>query len=189
SQPCAPSSWTSRRSGGKGDHLPASVLRAAAVHQGAQQAPILVAMAAAPTVESAAVEPDTVTGAEPGRQAFDGDENTGVAVSNASPRDRWAADGALRANYTPTLKQLTSLRIRARGPGTLRAIVRTPDGVGLKDPEGGFSFVNPTVCRFQGTGQWEACALPVPLLDVDAVSVFPERTDGQVRELEIHGAR
>ncbi|WP_323378877.1 hypothetical protein [Pyxidicoccus xibeiensis] len=174
---------------GRGDHLPAAVVRAAAVQQGVKEAPMLVAIAAAPTVESGAVEPDLVTGAEPARQAFDRDVNTGVPVSNASPGKRWAADGALRAGYTPTLKQLTSLRIRAKGPGTLRAIVRTPEGAGMKDPERGFSFVNPTVCRYQGTGQWERCELPVPLLDVDAVSVFPERADGQVQELEVHGAR
>ncbi|WP_223758295.1 hypothetical protein [Myxococcus sp. RHSTA-1-4] len=173
----------------KAGHLPGPVLRAAAVHQGQEVAPALVALAAGATVETAAVEPDLVTGAEPGRQAFDRDVNTGVRVSNAAPGKRWAADGALRAGYTPTLKHLETLRIRATGPGTLRAIVRTPAGVGLKDPEGGFSFVNPTVCRYQGKGQWEVCKLAVPLLDVDAVSVFPERADGEVKELEIIGAR
>ncbi|NPC84391.1 hypothetical protein HPC49_40040, partial [Pyxidicoccus fallax] len=173
----------------KAGHLPDPLVRAAAVHQGEKAAPALVALAAGPTVETAAVDPDLVTGAEPGRQAFDRDVNTGVRVSNASKPKRWAADGALRAGYTPTLKHVESLRIRATGPGTLRAIIRTPKGVGLQDPEGGFSFVNPTVCRYRGTGQWEVCKLPVPLLDVDAVSVFPERADGEVKELEIIGAR
>jgi hypothetical protein len=173
----------------RADHLPGALLRAAAVNQGQTAAPTLVALGAGATVETAAVDPDLVTGAEPGRQAFDRDVNTGVRVSNAAPGKRWAADGALRAGYTPTLKHLEALRIRATGPGTLRAIVRTPEGVGLKDPEGGFSFVNPTVCRYRGTGQWELCALAVPLLDVDAVSVFPERADGEVKELEMIGAR
>lgn len=173
----------------KAGHLPDAVLRAAAAQQGLQTAPKLVALVSAPTVETRAVEPDLVTGAEPRRQAFDGDVNTGVPVSNAAPDKRWAADGALRAGYAPTLKHLASVRIRATGPGTLRAIVRTPAGVGLKDPEGGFSFVNPTVCHFRGTGQWEVCKPTVPLLDVDAVSVFPERAGVELKELEIIGAR
>jgi hypothetical protein len=197
----------------KADRLPDAVLRAAAVHQVLQTAPMrealthskhgvrrlapnwleaapmLVALVTASNVEVAAVDPDLVTGAEPRRQAFDRDVNTGVPVSNAAPGKRWAADGALRANYQPPLKHLASLRIRATGPGELRAIVRTPKGVGMEDPEGGFSFVNPTVCRFRGTGQWETCKPTVPLLDVDAVSVFPERSDVELKELEVIGAR
>ncbi|WP_240359802.1 hypothetical protein [Pyxidicoccus trucidator] len=173
----------------KADHLPDAVLRAAAAQQGLQAAPKLVALVTASNVETAPVEPDQVTGAEPRRHAFDGDVNTGVPVSNAAPDKRWAADGALRAGYAPNLKHLASIRIRATGPGELRAIVRTPQGVGLKDPEGGFSFVNPTLCRFRGTGQWELCTPTVPLVDVDAVSVFPERSDVELKELEITGAR
>jgi hypothetical protein len=169
--------------------LPDAVLRAAAAQQGLQAAPKLVALVTARTVETKAVEPDQVTGAKPDRQAFDKDVNTGVVVSNAAPGKRWAADGALRAGYAPELKHLASLRIRATGPGSLRAIVRTPSGVGLKDPEGGFFFVNPTVCHFRGTGQWEDCKPTVPLLDVDAVSVFPERAGVEVKELEVIGAR
>jgi hypothetical protein len=169
--------------------LPEAVLRAAAAQQGLQEAPKLVALVSASTVETKAIEPDQVTGAEPGRQAFDGDVNTGVVVSNAAPAKTWARDGALRASYTPGLKHLTSMRIRATGPGTLRAIVRAPKGVGLEEPEEGSSFVNPTVCGFRGTGQWEVCKPAVPLLDVDAVSVFPERAGVEVKELEITGAR
>ncbi len=132
--------------------------------------------------------PGQITGAEAGSHAFDGSEKTGVDLGNGKT-PRWQADGALRAEFTPPLKQLTSVRVRAKGGGTLRAIVRTPEGVGLRDPERDFFFVHPTVCRYQGTGQWERCELPVPLLDVDAVSVFPERADGEVKELEIIGAR
>lgn len=169
--------------------LPDAVLRAAAAQQGLQVAPKLVALVSPREVETKAIEPDKVTGAEPGRQAFDGDVNTGVKVSNAAPTKRWAADGALRASYTPELKHLVSLRIRATGPGSLRALVRTPAGVGLKEPDDGSSFVNPTLCHFRGTGQWEVCQPTVPLLDVEAVSVFPERADVEVKELEVTGAR
>ncbi|WP_241759269.1 hypothetical protein [Pyxidicoccus parkwayensis] len=169
--------------------LPDAVLRAAASQQGLQEAPKLVALVSASTVETKVIEPDQVTGAEPGRQAFDGDVNTGVVVSNAAPSKTWARDGALRASYTPGLKPLASMRIRANGPGSLRAIVRSPKGVGLKEPESDYSFVNPTVCHFRGTGQWEVCKPTVPLLDVDAVSVFPERAGVEVEELEITGAR
>jgi hypothetical protein len=113
-----------------------------------------------------------------------------VTLSNAPPRAvRWDADGALRLEYTPALKQVPSFQVRATGPGTLRAIIRTPKGVGLDDRERGFFFVNPTVCRFRGTGEWEICKPVVPLLDVDAVSVFPERTNVEVKELEVIGAR
>ncbi|AKF82164.1 hypothetical protein MFUL124B02_26000 [Myxococcus fulvus 124B02] len=169
-------------------HLPVSVLRAAALQQG-DKVPTLRTLASATRVETAPVKPDQVTGAQPGFQAFDGDENTRVAVSNAARTSRWTADGALRAGYAPTLKHLVGVRVRAKGAGTLRAIVRTPKGVGLEDPEGGFSFVNPTVCRYQGTGAWESCVLTVPQVDVDAVSVFPESADGQLVDLEILGAR
>ena len=168
--------------------LPLSVLRAAAAQQGTQ-APALLTTASAKPVESAPVKPDQLLGAQPAFQAFDGDVVTGVAVSNATKGDRWSADGALRAGYAPTLKHLMGFRVRAQGPGTLRAIVRTPKGVGLNDPEGGFSFVNPTVCRFRGTGEWESCHPAAPLVDVDAVSVFPESADGKLLELEILGAR
>ncbi|ATB48503.1 hypothetical protein [Corallococcus macrosporus] len=170
-------------------HLDDALLRAAAANLVAPT-PSLVALAAAPTPpETGPVEPDRTEGTEPGHQAFDRDEHTGVAVGMALRGERWEADGALRASYAPTLKQLVSVSVRATGPGTVRAIVRTPQGVGLKDPEKGFAFVNPTVCRFNGTGQWEQCPLPVPLRDVDAVSVFPERADTELKELEVHGAR
>lgn len=166
-----------------------ALLRAAAVNLVAAT-PELVALAAVPIPpETGAMKPDRLEGTEPGFQAFDRDENTGVLVGNALKSERWEADGALRASYAPTLKQLVSVRVLATGPGTVRAIVRTPRGVGLKDPEKNFAFVNPTVCRFTGTGQWEQCPLPLPLRDVDAVSIFPERADTELKELEVHGAR
>ncbi|WP_426752601.1 hypothetical protein [Myxococcus sp. Y35] len=170
-------------------HLDDAVLRAAAANLVAP-VPALVALAAAPVAgEPGPVEPDRVEGTEPARQAFDRDENTSVAVGKAPRGERWDADGALRASYAPTLKQLVAVQVRATGPGTVRAIVRTPRGVGLTDPEKNFSFVNPTICRFQGTGQLELCQLQVPLRDVDAVSVFPEREDVALNELEVIGAR
>ncbi|CAM4335625.1 hypothetical protein [Myxococcus xanthus] len=166
-----------------------ALLRAAAVNLVAPT-PALVALAAVPIPpETSAMKPDRIEGTEPSFQAFDRDEDTGVPVGKALKTKRWEADGALRASYAPTLKQLVSVRIRATGPGTVRAIVRTQQGVGLKDPEKDFAFVNPTVCRFTGTGQWEQCPLQVPLRDVDAVSVFPERADTELKELEVHGAR
>ncbi|NVI96572.1 hypothetical protein HV824_00335 [Myxococcus sp. AM009] len=166
-----------------------ALLRAAAANLVAPT-PALIALAAGPTPpETSAMKPDRIEGTEPGFQAFDQDENTGVPVGQARKSKRWEADGALRASYAPTLKQLVSVMVRATGPGTVRAIVRTPQGVGLKDPEKDFAFVNPTVCRFNGTGQWEQCPLQVPLRDVDAVSVFPERVDTELKELEVHGAR
>nr|WP_256434352.1 hypothetical protein [Myxococcus sp. CA033] len=170
------------------DLLPLSVLRAAAAQQGAR-APALLTAASAKPVETAPVKPDQLLGAQPAFQAFDGDLLTGVPVSNARRGTRWSADGALRAGYAPTLKHLVGFRVRAQGPGSLRAIVRTPKGVGLNDPEGGFSFVNPTVCQFRGTGEWETCNPAAPLVEVDAVSVFPESADGKLLELEILGAR
>ncbi len=168
--------------------LPASVLHAAAVQQGAQ-VPELVQVATAPAVPAAPVPPDEVTGAEAGRNAFDASEKTGVDLGNGVTGRDWETDGALRAQFTPPLKQLASLRVRASGPGTLRAIVRTPPGIGLDDRERGMSFVHPTACRFKGTGQWETCRLPVPLLDVDAVSVFPERKMISLYAVEVLGAR
>lgn len=168
--------------------LPASVLHAAAVQQGAQ-VPELAKLTAAPAVTPGPLKPDAVTGAEAGRHAFDASEKSGVDLGNGSTGKRWEADGALRAQFAPPLKQLASLRVRARGPGTLRAIVRTPPGVGVDDPERGMTFVHPTACRFKGTGQWETCKLEVPLLEVDALSVFPEQPRISLYEVEVLGAR
>ncbi|AKQ65768.1 hypothetical protein A176_002680 [Myxococcus hansupus] len=170
-------------------HLDDAVLRAAAANLGAPS-PALVALAAAPLEgTSGAIKPDHLEGTEPRHQAFDRDVKTGVPVGKAPKSERWEADGALRAGYAPTLKQLVAVRIHATGPGSVRAIVRTPKGVGLRDPEKDFSFVNPTVCRFQGTGAWEECQLQTPLRDVDSVSVLPEREDVVLNEVEIIGAR
>ncbi len=173
----------------QGGQLDDAVLRAAASNLAAPT-PALVALAAAP-VDGApeVVKPDQVEGTEPGWQAFDRDEHTRVAIGKAPLGERWEADGALRASYAPTLKQLVAVQVRATGPGSVRAIVRTPKGVGLTDPEKNFSFVNPTICRFQGTGQWERCQLQVALRDVDSVSVFPEREDVALSGLEVIGAR
>jgi hypothetical protein len=170
-----------------GGVLPAALVHAAAVHQGAQ-APELAQLTAAPAATPGPVKPDEVVGPATGREAFDGGEKTGVALSAAATTKRYEADGALRAQFAPPLKQLTTLRVRATGPGTLRAVVRMPDGVGLKDPERGMNFVLPTVCRFKGTGQVESCPLAAPLLDVDAVSVFPDK-QLTLHELELLGVR
>ncbi|MBJ6762508.1 hypothetical protein JGU66_17185 [Myxococcaceae bacterium JPH2] len=173
----------------KGNHLPAAVLNAAAVQQG-RQAPVLATLAVRPAGTTQLLKPDHLTGALNGTLAFDGDAATGVPLKDAARTVRWDADGALRAEYAPPLKQVASLRIRAKGAGSVRAIVRTPRSAGMmEDPERGFAFVNPTVCRFQGTGAWEDCPLVAPLLDVDGLSVFPERSELVLNELEVVGAR
>ncbi|MBF5044147.1 hypothetical protein FGE12_17240 [Aggregicoccus sp. 17bor-14] len=133
------------------------------------------------------IVPDQVKGAEAGAHAFDGKERSGVDLGNGH-FGRWEADGALRAQFTKPLQWLGAVRVRASGPGTLRAIVRLSD-VGLEDPERKTRFVNPTVCRFQGNGSWEECRLPLPLSNVEAVSVFPERERITLNEVEILGVR
>lgn len=167
--------------------LPTAVLNAAVVQQGAQ-AGELAGLATAPAAESSSMAPAQITGTEAGSHAFDGSEKTGVDLASGQT-PRWEADGALRAQFDPPLKQLTSLRVRAKGAGTLRAIVRTPQGVGLEDQERGMFFVNPTVCRFKGTGQWETCELKVPLLDVAALSVFPGQPKISLYEVDARGTR
>lgn len=171
----------------KAGQLPAAVLSAAVLQQGAQ-AGELAGLATAPAASSSPMAPQQITGAEAGSHAFDGNEKSGVDLGNGQT-PRWEADGALRGQFEPPLKQLTSLRVRAKGAGTLRAIVRLPPGLGLEDRERGTFFVNPTVCQFKGTGQWETCALKVPLLDVEAISVFPAQPKISVYEVETHGAR
>jgi hypothetical protein len=168
--------------------LPASVVNAAAVQQGSR-APELVKLAASPAITAGPVKPDEVLGAPEGRNVFDGNEKTGVDLGNTVTGKRWDVDGALRAQFAPPIQQLASLRVRASGPGTLRAIVRTPKGAGLEDTERGMSFVAPTACHFKGTGQWEQCKLEVPLLDVDALSVFPEAKKVSLYEVEALGMR
>jgi hypothetical protein len=167
--------------------VPAAVLSAAVVQQGAQ-AGALAGLATAPAAASSSMAPSQITGAEAGSHAFDGKEKSGVDLGNGQTQ-RWEADGALRAQYEPPLKQLSSLRVRAQGAGTVRAIVRLPPGLGLEDRERGTFFVNPTVCRFKGTGQWETCELKTPLLDVEALSVFPALPKISLYEVEAQGSR
>ncbi|ADO72452.1 conserved uncharacterized protein [Stigmatella aurantiaca DW4/3-1] len=172
----------------QGGYLPMALVNAAVVQQGAQ-AGALTALAARPDRATSAQTPDTLQGAEAGSHAFDGKERSGVDLGNGVFGKRWEADGALRAQFDPPLKQLTSLRVRAKGTGTLRAIIRLPPGVGLEDPERGAFFANPTVCQFKGTGAWETCELKVPLLDVEALSVFPHLPRITLYEVEARGAR
>ncbi|MDC0707992.1 hypothetical protein POL68_05870 [Stigmatella sp. ncwal1] len=169
-------------------HLPLALVNAAVIQQGAQ-AGALTGLAARPTGPVAALSPDTVQGAEAGAHAFDGKERSGVDLGNGVFGKRWEADGALRAQFDPPLKQLVSLRVRAEGAGTLRAIIRLPPGVGLEDPEHGTSFANPTACQFKGTGKWETCELKVPLLEVEALSVFPNLPRISLYEVEARGTR
>jgi hypothetical protein len=167
--------------------LPAPMLSAAVIQQGAQ-AGELTGLATAPAGESTSMAPAQITGAEAGNHAFDGSEKSGVDLGNGQT-PRWEADGALRAQFDPPLKQLTSVRVRAKGAGTLRAIIRTPPRVGMEDRERGTFFVNPTVCRFKGTGQWETCELKVPLLAVEALSVFPDQPKISLYEVDARGTR
>ena len=165
----------------KTEQLPLAVLNAAAVQQGAR-APWLATLFTGGTVETAPIEPDQYAGVGDAFRAFDQEALSGVKLPLES-------EGALRLGYAPGLKQVASFQVRATGPGTLRAIIRAPDGVGRKDSQGAAFHVDPTVCRFRGTGAWERCKPAVPLLDVDAVSVVPERPGVELKELEIIGAR
>ncbi len=176
------------------DALPSALLHAAVVNRrltpGAQPAKEDLferALGVAARGEYTRVQPDEVLGAQAGAHAFDRKERSGVDLGNGQ-FGRWEADGALRAQFTQPLAWLGGLRVKARGPGTLRAIVRL-NGVGLEDPERKSYFVNPTVCRFKGTGAWEECKLPLPLQDVEAVSVFPERERITLHEVEILGTK
>ncbi len=167
--------------------LPANVLHAAVVRG---EVPALAALVQEkPAGESAVLKPERTVGAEGGEKAFDGQESTSVALKAAPEDPRWAKNGALSAVFEPPMRQLSSLRVRARGPGTLHAAVRTQDGLGRNDPETKTSFVDPVACRFKGTGQWETCALPVPLLDVEALSVFPDKDTLTLNEVEARGTR
>ncbi|MCY1033864.1 hypothetical protein OV207_20595 [Corallococcus sp. BB11-1] len=167
------------------EQLPAPLLSAAAVQQGAR-APRLASLFTGRIVETAPIEPDQQSGPGDAFRAFDQDELSGVKLPVGTGA---GADGALRLGYAPPLKQVVSFQVRATGPGTLRALVRAPEGVGRKDGQGDAFHVDPTVCRFRGTGAWEICKPAVPLLDVDAVSVLPERPGVELKELEIIGAR
>ena len=129
--------------------------------------------------------PAQVLGAEAGAHAFDGKERSGVDLGNGV-FGQWESDGALRAQFAQPLAWLGSVRVRARGPGSLRAVVRLQD-VGLEDAVRKTRYVNPVLCHFKGTGAWETCTLPLPLRDVEAVSVFPERPRITLYEVEVLG--
>ncbi|WP_244238176.1 hypothetical protein [Corallococcus terminator] len=170
----------------KTQQLPTPLLNAAAVQQGAR-APRLASLFTGSAVETAPIEPDQQTGPGEAFRAFDSDEVSGVKLPVGTGGD--GTKGVLRLGYAPSLKHVVSFQVRATGPGTLRAIIRAPEGVGRKDSQGAAFHVDPTVCRFHGTGGWEICKPAVPLLDVDAVSVLPERPGVELKELEIIGAR
>ncbi|MBZ4371145.1 hypothetical protein K8612_05780 [Corallococcus sp. AS-1-6] len=168
----------------KTGQLPAPLLNAAAVQQ-AHRAPLLATLNTAGAVETKPIEPDQTAGPGDAFRAFDRDELSGVKLPMADA----GTGSALRLAYAPSLKSVASFQVRATGPGSLRAHVRAPDGVGHAEPGGKGFFVDPTVCRFHGTGRWEICKPGVPLLDVEAVSVLPERPGVELKELEIIGAR
>lgn len=173
----------------KAGYLPAWLVNAVVLQRGTTAGNLsALATPAASSAQAGGtpVAPKEVTGAEAGRHAFDGKERSGVDLGNGVT-ERWEADGALRAQFDPPLKELSQVRVLAKGPGSLRAIVRTPPELGLKDPERGTFFVNPTVCHFKGTGKWETCTVPVPLLNVEALSVFPEKPMISFYELEARG--
>ncbi|HET9450450.1 MAG TPA: hypothetical protein VFO83_06190 [Aggregicoccus sp.] len=176
------------------DALPSALLHAAVVNRRlapgekpAKEDLFERALAVAARGEYARVQPDEVLGSKVGTHTFDARERSGIDLGNGE-FGRWEADGALRAQFEEPLAWLGGLRVKARGPGTLRAIVRL-EGVGLEDPERKRSFVNPTVCQFKGTGAWEDCKLPLPLQDVEAISVFPGREKISLYEVEILGTR
>ncbi|MFB1478943.1 hypothetical protein [Corallococcus sp. RDP092CA] len=166
------------------EQVPMSLVNAAAVQQG-PRAPRLAAAYTAGALETKPLDPDQHAGPGDALRAFDRDELSGVLL----PKVDAGTDGALRLGYAPALKAVVSFQVQATGPGSLRAHIRAPEGVGRAEPDGKGFFVDPTVCRFQGTGRWEICKPAVPVLDVDAVSVLPERPGVELKELEIIGAR
>jgi hypothetical protein len=168
----------------KTGQLPLPLLHAAVVQQHAR-VPQLAALTAVEPVEAKPLGPDQTAGPGDAFRAFDRDELSGVKLPVGTGAD--GSEGALRLGYAPTLKQVVSFQVRATGPGSLRARVRAPEGVGRQ--EGSGFFVDPTVCRFQGTGRWESCKPAVPLLDVEALHVLPARPGVELQELEVEGAR
>lgn len=168
--------------------LPANVLHAAVVQGDVPALSQLVQQMPAGT--STVLKPSRTVGPQGGEQAFDGQETTGVELAPAaSPTPRWEKDGALSAVFEPPVQGLSALRVRASGPGTLRAAIRTSNELGLNDPDSQTNFVLPVACRFRGTGQWETCTLPTPLLDVEALSVFPDKGKLTLNEVEVSGTR
>ncbi|MCY1077567.1 hypothetical protein [Archangium lansingense] len=167
--------------------LPTNVLHAAVVRGGVPALTQLVQEK--PAGESAVLKSDRTVGAQNGEKAFDGQETTSVALTATPQAQRWEKDGALSAVFEPPVRKLSALRVRGTGPGTLRAVVRTLEGLGRNDPDTKTSFVDPVACRFKGTGQWETCTLPVPLLDVEALSVFPDKGKLTLNEVEARGTR
>lgn len=168
----------------KAGHLPVAVVNAAIVQQGAQVGGLQALAVQGPSY----ISPSQVTGAKGAELAFDESERKGVELSAVTDPHK-ELDGALRARFEPPLKQLTALRLKAEGPGSLRAIIRTPARVGLEDEERGLYFVDPTVCQFQGTGQWEICTLGLPLLEVEALTVFPLSPKITLYEVDVQGTR
>jgi hypothetical protein len=169
--------------------LPANVLHAAVVQGDVPAlAQIVQQMPADPS--AAVLKPSRTVGPQGAEQAFDGQEATGVELAPVTPPPpRWEKDGALSVVFEPPVQGLTALRVRASGPGTLRAAIRTSDELGLNDPDSKTSFVLPVACRFRGTGQWETCTLPTSLLDVEALSVFPDKGKLTLSEVEARGTR
>jgi hypothetical protein len=171
----------------RASQLPTNVLHAAVVRGGVPALTQLVQEKA--LGQSAALKPDRTVGAQGAEKAVDGQESTGVALTATPQAPRWDKDGALSAVFEPPVRQLSALRVRASGPGTLHAAVRTHDGLGKNDPTTKTSFVDPVACRFKGTGQWETCALATPLLGVEALSVFPDKDKLTLNEVEARGTR
>jgi hypothetical protein len=168
----------------KAGHLPVAVVNAALVQRGAQAGNLAPLAVMGPTY----LKPSQVTGPEEAQKAFDESDKKGVELSAVTDPHQ-ETEGALRARFDPPLKQLVALRINAKGPGTLRAIIRAPAGVGLEDKPRNLFFVDPTVCQFQGVGQWELCTLGLPLLDVEALTVHPLAPKITVLEIDVQGTR
>jgi hypothetical protein len=167
--------------------FPTNVLHAAVV-QGTVPA-LAQLVHANPVGESTVLKPNRTVGAQGGEKTFDEQEATGADLTANPQSARWEKDGALSAVFDPPVRQLTALRVRASGAGTLRAVIRTEGDLGLSDPDTNTSFVLPVACHFRGTGQWETCALPTPLLDVEALSVFPDKGKLTLNEVEARGTR
>ncbi|MFY0575533.1 hypothetical protein ACN28S_15250 [Cystobacter fuscus] len=166
-----------------------SPLLRAVVAQGDVPALASLVQTAMPATKTAVRKPDRIVGPDGAERAFDGQEATSVTLLVAEQAPRWRKDGALSAVFEPPVQALTALRVRARGPGVLRAMVRVEEEVGLSDPDTRTNFVRPRVCQFQGTGQWESCALPAALLNVEALSVFPTKSSLSLIDVEISATR